>query len=230
MKKSILIVAAHPDDEVLGCGGTIAKHVQNGDVVNVVILAQGVASRYSGNVEKKRYQKEISKLKDSAHEANEILGVNLLILYDLPDNRMDILNRLEVVKMVESFVSRFNPEIIYTHHISDINIDHSIVNQSVLTACRPYPDQIVKKILFFEIPSSTEWQSAACGFCFSPNWFVDITETLGLKIAALNAYESEIRRFPHARSVEALQSLARWRGASIGVPAAEAFVLGRSLE
>jgi LmbE family N-acetylglucosaminyl deacetylase len=143
---------------------------------------------------------------------------------------MDSLDRLEVIQEVERIIQGSQPEIVYTHHRGDLNIDHQITHEAVITACRPIPGQPVTKLCFFEVPSSTEWQVPEGLPAFVPNYFVEITDTLGLKLEALRAYRSEIRPWPHARSMEAVEHLARWRGASIGVCAAEAFVLGREVE
>lgn len=227
-KQKILVIAAHPDDEVLGCGGTIAKHVQNGDEVNVVILAEGITARDLTRNTKKR-KNELSKLNETAYKVNELLGVHSLILHNLPDNRMDSLDRLDVIKFVENLIQKFEPTTIYTHHAGDVNIDHRIIHEAVVTACRPIPKFCVKQLLFFEIASSTEWQIPFSNFQFSPNWFVDISQTLNSKLGALQLYKTEMRDYPHSRSLRALECLARWRGASVGVDAAEAFFLGRKI-
>ncbi|WP_392534983.1 PIG-L deacetylase family protein [Nostoc sp. C117] len=226
--KHILVVAAHPDDEVLGCGGAIAKHTQQGDIVHVLILAEGATSR-TPQRDRKKLQHELSALAEVAHQASEILGVTSLTLHDFPDNRMDSCDLLDIIKVIEQEIVQYQPEIIYTHHIGDVNIDHCRIHQAVVTATRPMPGSTVKTLLFFEIASSTEWQTPGSARAFVPNWFVDISETLSLKREALAAYESEMHPWPHARSVEALEHLAHWRGASVGVEAAEAFILGRQV-
>ncbi len=226
--KNILVVAAHPDDEVLGCGGTIAKHTKVGDEVHVVILTEGITSRDKQRNPKRR-KLELQKLVESAQMANKVLGVSSLNLHNFPDNRMDSVDLLDIIKVIEGYINKHQPEIVYTHHSGDLNIDHKIVNMAVVTACRPIPLQSVKTILFFEVLSSTEWQMPASALPFAPNWFVDISETLAVKLQALAAYQSEMRPWPHARSSEAMEYLARWRGAGIGVEVAEAFVLGRKL-
>lgn len=224
----VLVIAAHPDDEVLGCGGTIARHAANGDEVHVVIMAEGITSRSSGR-DVNHSATDLSDLAKVAHEANHALGVVSLEMLSFPDNRIDSLDRLDVIKAVEQIVARIKPEIVYTHHSGDVNIDHRIVHEAVYTACRPVPEHSVKTLLFFEIPSSTEWMPAGSAPHFAPNWFVDISSHLENKLEALRIYSQEMRPWPHARSVEALGYLARWRGATIGSPAAEAFVLGRKL-
>ena len=224
----MLVIAAHPDDEVLGCGGTIAKYAQRGTEVHVVIMAEGVTSRDRQRDQGKRAA-EIEELGHAAREANRILGVTELRLEAYPDNRMDSVELLEIVKSIEEHVERVRPSIVLTHHVGDVNIDHRRIHQAVVTACRPLPGFCVKTLSFFEIPSSTEWQTPAAGTAFLPTWFEDITDTWELKREALEAYASEMRPGPHARSVLAVEYLARWRGASVGTEAAEAFMLGRRI-
>lgn len=222
--KSILVVAAHPDDEVLGCGGYIANHVRLGDEVFVTFLSDGVTSRL-GNLG----LQEIESRRSAARLASKVLGVRDVMFGDFPDNKLDASPLLEVIKSIEAVVEQIRPQTVLTHFGGDLNIDHRIVNQAVLTACRPAPKQGVKEILFFEVPSSTEWQVPTEGEAFAPNWFEDISQTLELKIKALLMYEHELREWPHPRSVKAVEHLAHWRGASCGVDAAEAFVLGRRI-
>ena len=226
--RTVLVVAAHPDDEVLGCGGTIARHSLAGDAVHVAILAEGIASRddtLTGMVR----EAKLASLSEAAKRANELLGVQSVELLQLPDNRLDSLDRLDLVKTVEALMRRNRPDIVYTHHAGDVNIDHRLAHEAVATACRPLPGQSVRTLLAFEIASSTEWQPVGSAPAFLANWFVDISQTLPRKLAALDAYCSEMRPWPHARSIQALEHLARWRGASVGVAAAEAFMLGRTL-
>ena len=223
-----LIIAAHPDDEVLGCGGSIAKWAKDGHDVHVLIMAEGATSRDKTRARDTR-QKELSHLAQSAKMAGEILGVHSVELLDYPDNRMDSVDLLDVVKTVEEYIEKLKPVVVVTHHAGDLNIDHQITQQTVMTACRPQPSNCVKRILSFEVPSATEWQSPTVSRPFMPNCFEDISETLELKIKALEAYESEMREWPHARSIKAVEHLARWRGASVGVEAAEAFMLIREI-
>jgi LmbE family N-acetylglucosaminyl deacetylase len=229
MAKNILVIAAHPDDEILGCGGAIAAHAKAGDSVHVVIMAEGATSR-SKQRDVSTHQDELSQLAAIAKQANAFLGAVSVTLHGLPDNRMDSMNRLDVIKLIEAEVARVKPEVVYTHHAGDLNIDHRIIHEGVLTACRPQPGHSVKTLLFFEVASSTEWMPPTSAPPFVPNWYIDISETLESKLKALEYYESEMRDWPHARSVKALESLARWRGATIGVDAAEAFILGRRIE
>lgn len=224
---NVLIVAAHPDDEVLGCGGTIARHADRGDRVDILILSEGATSRMALR-DRHAMQDELRRLHSSAHAASSILGASVT-LHDFPDNRMDSVDLLDVVKRVEAVISAVRPSIVYTHHAGDLNIDHRIVHEAVITACRPFPGQCVRTLLFFEVPSSTEWQASNAAPVFHPNWFVPIETTLERKLRAMEAYASEMRAFPHPRSTQSLEHLARWHGASIGSMAAEAFMVGRMI-
>ena len=221
-----LIIAAHPDDEVLGCGGSMAKWSNNGHEVHVLIMAEGATSRDS-NRNRENRKDDLSELEKSAKEASKVLGIKSIELMDYPDNRMDSVDLLDVVKIIESYIEKIKPDVVVTHHSGDLNIDHQIVNKAVMTACRPQPENTVKRILSFEVPSSTEWQSTTINNSFIPNWFEDISDTLNLKLKALEAYKSEMREWPHARSIKAIEHLAKWRGATVGFEAAEAFMLIR---
>jgi len=224
MSEKVLIIAAHPDDEVLGCGGTIARHVREGDEVRIVIVAEGVTSR---NIPSASAKNQLAKLRDCARHAASIMGAMPPIFLGLPDNKLDSIALLEVIKPIEAEVREFAPRLIYTHHGGDLNIDHRVIHAAVVTACRPSPENAVDMLLCFEIASSTDWQVGDTHLRFSPNWSVDISSTLATKLTALQAYEPEMRPWPHARSVIAQEHLARWRGASVGVEAAEAFMLAR---
>ena len=231
MKKSenILVVAAHPDDEVLGCGGTIARHSQNGDKVKILIVAEGATSRLDKR-SRVECSEALSKLTLATQKASKILGASAFEILNLPDNRLDSLERLDLIKIIESHIDEWQPSIIYTHHSGDVNIDHRLLHEAVITASRPQPNQPVKTLLSFEIPSSTEWQPPGSAPSFNPNWFVNISSQWLLKKSALNEYNSEMREWPHPRSIEACEHLCRWRGAQVGVEAAEAFILLRNLQ
>lgn len=226
MKKNTLIIAAHPDDEVLGCGGTIAKLANEGVLVHVAFLADGVFSRKNGQ---KDQQKELNDRRAAAQQACDILGVKSISFGDFPDNKMDVGPLLDIVKAVEELISKHQPETLFTHHCGDVNIDHRRIHEAVVAACRPQKGHPVKKLLAFEVASSTEWQLPHSGPVFLPNYFVDISNTLDKKLAALDLYAKELRPWPHPRSRKAVEHLAHWRGATIGVDAAEAFMLGRQL-
>jgi LmbE family N-acetylglucosaminyl deacetylase len=227
--KRILVVAAHPDDEVLGCGGAMAAHAAAGDTVSVLIMAEGITSR-AAQRDADGSAGEVSALRAAARRANEVLGVRDVSFCDFPDNRLDSVDLIDLVKAVEQAVTATTPDIVYTHFAGDLNVDHQRVSEAVVTACRPLPGAPVAKLLMFEVASSTEWQVAAGHRAFAPNYFVDIADTLDRKCTALECYASEMREWPHARSVIALTHLAFWRGANVGLPAAEAFMVGRIIE
>ncbi len=223
---SILVVVAHPDDEVLGCGASIAKWNKAGIDVHVMILAEGATSRH---LERSResYTKELTELSQAAQTAGKILGVASIKMLDFPDNRMDSVNRLDVIKAIEKHIMQVKPETVVTHHAGDVNIDHQIIHEAVVTACRPEPRHPVRRLLAFEVNSSTEWQPPSSARQFKPNWFEDVSQTFDCKLKALEAYSPEIRPWPHSRSIKAVEHLGRWRGASVGVEVAEAFMLMR---
>ena len=228
MKKSpVLIVAAHPDDEVLGCGGTIARFCAEGREVHILLLADGESSR--DGLEHGTDSGKIPARVLAAEEAGCILGCLSIEVCNLPDNRLDSLDLLDIVKIVEDRVERTKAGTVFTHFYGDVNVDHRIVHEAVLAACRPQPGHSVKELFFFEVPSSTEWRPPQSANYFAPGLFVDITSTLGKKMEALAAYKDELRAFPHPRSVQAVEALARWRGATCGVLAAESFVVGRKI-
>ena len=216
----ILVVVAHADDEVLGVGGTIARCVSEGKAVHLLVLADGVSSRkYSSEIDLER-RVHASKC------AQSILGISSCRYFDLQDNKMDSVPLLEIVRLLEPVMAELQPSIIYTHHHGDLNVDHRLTHAAVLTACRPIPRESVREIYGFEVLSSTEWATPQ-ELPFTPNFFVDISEYLQTKIKALSAYESEMREVPHSRSLEHVEVLARHRGYTIGVDAAEAFVVYR---
>ncbi len=223
---TVLVVAAHPDDEVLGCGGTIARHAETGDDVHVLIMAEGATSRYPTR-DANALAGEIEALRAAARNAAGILGARPPRFEGLPDNRLDGMDLLDVVKLVERAVRDIEPVVVYTHHCGDLNLDHRIVHQAVVTACRPLPDHPVRRVYAFETVSSTEWASSAIGEVFRPSRFVDIANQLDRKMRALDCYETEMRPFPHARSTDTVAALARVRGAAAGIAAAEAFVVVR---
>lgn len=223
------MVAAHPDDEVLGCGGTIARHADAGDHVEVLIVAEGATSRLPTG-DRALSLHHLSELARAARSVASILGAKGVELLDFPDNRLDSLDRLDVIKQIEARIQHHRPQIVYVHHAGDVNVDHRRLHEAVVTACRPVPGHPVRRLLSFEVASSTEWQPPGSAPGFQPNWFVDITQQWERKQNALAAYASEMRPWPHARSIEALEHLARWRGSQVGMEAAEAFCLLRQLE
>jgi LmbE family N-acetylglucosaminyl deacetylase len=222
--RRVMAVVAHADDEVLGCGGTLRRHVLAGDEVWTIILADGETSRGKVSADA-----AIAGREGAAKDAAAILGVQNVVLHRLPDNRLDTCALLDIVKLVEQYIEAAGPDTIYTHHAGDVNIDHRRVHEAVVTACRPQAGHPVQTLLFFETASSTEWQVPNSAPAFQPNWFVDISGQLNIKLKALEPYAGEMRSWPHPRSIEGIVHLARWRGATVGCEAAEAFILGRQV-
>lgn len=222
----VIVFAAHPDDEVLGCGATVAKHVAAGDSVDVVILAEGLTSRDLERNQMVR-AKELDVLQKTALMANAELGVKNVEFLGFPDNRMDEIPLISVIKQIERIKERVQPTVVYTHFPADLNIDHRITAEAVMTAFRPQPSEPLKVMAFFEVLSSTNWFWKNPSLSFSPTFFVDVDSYIEKKIDALKVYASEMREWPHSRSIEAVRHLAGLRGSDIGVPNAEAYALAR---
>lgn len=223
----VLIIAAHPDDEVLGCGGTIARLAKEGQEVYIAILGEGVTARYPQRKHADRAL--VKRLHAQSHRVAKLLGVREVFLFELPDNRFDTLPLLDVVKIIEGLLARLRPRIIYTHHGGDLNIDHAVVYRASITATRPMNGCCVQEIYTFEIPSSTEWTFGQFAPVFQPNVFVDTSATLNKKLQAMQLYHNEVRLFPHPRSPEALRVIAKRWGSVVGMEAAEAFTAIRIL-
>lgn len=227
MAKRILVVAAHPDDEVLGCGATIYNYIQKGVEAFALILGEGITSRYKTR-DRKAQSVELIELKRAINNAKVLIGYKEVSIYDFPDNRFDSVALLDVVKIVEEYKDKIKPTIVFTHHHNDLNIDHRITFQAVLTACRPIEGQTVKEIYSFEVPSSTEWQQAESNTIFCPTFFYVITEKdIEAKLKAMEIYDGELRPYPHPRSLEAIKILALYRGINCGYRYAEAFEVVR---
>jgi LmbE family N-acetylglucosaminyl deacetylase len=224
---NILVVAAHPDDEVLGCGGTVAQDSARHEV-RVAILGEGISSRHAQRSDVSPAQ--IDNLKSDARAAATILGATSVDFGGLPDNRFDEVPLITVAKQVEEWVDAYRPDVIYTHHPGDLNVDHGLAFRAVLTATRPGTrPHTVRDIMSFEVPSSTEWAFQHIGPPFRPNVFVDIGDSMERKLEAMRCYESEVRQSPHPRAIEKIKALAEHRGAACGMRYAEAFELIRSV-
>ena len=222
----VLVVAAHPDDEVLGCGATMARLAAEGQPVHIAILGEGITSRSSRDDSD---AKLLRRLHQQAEAAALKVGAKDVVLFKLPDNRLDTLPMLDVAKLIEDLIQKLRPAVIYTHHPGDLNLDHGIVHRAVLIATRPVLGHPVRQILTFEVPSSTEWAFQKIEPVFRPNVFVEVSKTLDAKIAALACYDSETRDFPHPRSEQTLRAIATRWGSVIGCTAAESFELVRSI-
>ena len=216
-----LVIAAHPDDEVLGCGGTIARLAKEGHAIYIAILGEGITSRYH---HRKQADKQLLKaLHARSRKVGKILGAKEVLNFNLPDNRFDTVAILDVVKIIEGLIERLKPEAVYTQHGGDLNVDHVVTFRATMTATRPLAGGVVKTVYAYEVASSTEWAFQQFSPAFQPNVFVNISATLETKIRAMQAYESEAREFPHPRSPEALTAISRRWGSVAGLMAAEAF-------
>lgn len=224
--KKVLVVVAHPDDEILGCGATIRKMVDEGAEAYSLILSAGKASRDDSEESLVDAQ---SALRDEMGKANAIIQVKKVFTADFPDNTFDTVPLLSIVKKVEEIKRLIEPDVIFTHHIGDMNIDHQLTHKAVLTATRPMAEECVKEIYSFEVPSSTEWNSFSKDTAFVPNVFFDVSETLQYKIQAMAKYESELCDYPHTRSLEYIADSAKLWGAKVGLNNAEAFMLIRKV-
>jgi len=223
MGKIILIIAAHPDDEILGCGGTIARLVKEGGTVYTLILGEGVTSRDEKRDREGR-RKEIKELKKEIRKANFIIGVKEVFTYDFPDNRFDSVPLLDIVKIIEKIKNKTKPDVIFTHYEKDLNIDHRITYEAVIAATRPLLNETVKEIYSFEVLSSTEW---CYPLTFLPDVFFEITDTLQLKLNAIKEYKIELKDFPHPRSLDGVKINAKYWGIRVGIRYAEAFKIVR---
>ena len=219
--KKILIVAAHPDDEILGCGGTIAK-LKNTHEIKVIFMTNGVSARGKNKI-------KIKKRMDACTKLFKYLSISKPIFFNFPDNQMDKIPLLKVVKKIEKHIRLFQPETVITHYSHCLNIDHRVTYEATITACRPINKLSVKKILSFEILSSTDW-ALFKGKNFHPNYYIDISNYISSKINLIKFYKEELRDYPHSRSITAIKSLASFRGVSCGVKYAEGFYLNRFID
>jgi LmbE family N-acetylglucosaminyl deacetylase len=223
----VLVVAAHPDDEVLGCGATIARLAREGNSVHIAIVAEGITSR-APNREAGDFS-AVELLQQHGRNAAKVLGAQEISFYGLPDNRLDTMPLLDIVKMVEQLIHNIQPDCVYTHHAGDLNLDHVAVSRAVTIATRPVQGCPVRELYQFEVPSSTDWSFQQFEPSFRPNVFMEIHQTLPLKLEAMSCYKTEVRAFPHPRSGEALSAIARRWGSVAGLPAAEVFQLVRAI-
>ena len=234
----VLVVAAHPDDEVLGMGGTIKKLTKSGNEVKILFMATGITSRRSINYKNSEsykvnekvvetMKKQIKQLQEDAKRASKIMGVKNVEFENFPDNEMDTVSNLQITKRIEKTIYNFKPDTIFTHSEYDINVDHRKLYEATITATRPRKNSNVKDIISFEVPSSTEWYIPSR---FSPNIFVDISKELPFKLKALKEYKTELEKFPHPRSVKSLEIISKRWGTVSSFYAAEAFCLVRQLK
>ena len=228
--KKIMIVVAHPDDELLGLGATMNKLISESNVItHLVILGEGITSR-SDNRDKPLWEKELEIHRKNIYAAQKCIGYHSVSIHQIADNRFDSVNLLDIIKIVEKEKEKFQPDVIFTHHGGDLNIDHQRTFDAVITCTRPMENEKVKTIITFETPSGTEWRASTDPKHFIPNLFFEVTEdNLNAKIKGMENYEFEKRKYPHPRSPEALKIQAQRWGISVGKPFAEAFVLVRQI-
>lgn len=228
--KNILVVVAHPDDELLGLGATMHRLIHEFSCkVRVIILGEGITSR-SDVRDPQQWEKELEIHRSNIHSAQEAIGYHSVGIYDFPDNRFDTVALLDIIKVIEKEKEQFNPEVIFTHHGGDVNVDHQRTFEAVVTSSRPLEHEKVKTIITFETPSGTEWRASTDPRHFTPNFFVEVNEEgLSAKIKGMESYEFEKRAFPHPRSPEALKIQAQRWGVAMGKDLVEAFSIVRAI-
>jgi LmbE family N-acetylglucosaminyl deacetylase len=221
--RKVLAVVAHPDDETLGAGGSIARFIRDGGEAWVCIVCDGVTARHG----------ESTRQRECAERACEVLGVHKVVFCNLPDQRLDTLNLVDVISPIEECVRQLKPDTVVTHFKGDVNQDHGVVFDATMVATRPKPGSTVRTVLCFETASSTEWAAPFGNGVFAPNVFIDISSTLETKIKAMTMYAqthvSEVHPYPHPRSYEAIEVYAKRQGVAVGTAAAESFMLVRSI-
>lgn len=225
MADKVLIIAAHPDDEVLGAGGTIAKYAMQGAEIKLLIVTDGSTSQYR---EDAFLAEKIAQKKRETQTAADVLGIKEVIYGGLPDMKLDVTAHIQVNQVIENVLDAFQPNVVFTHFHGDVNMDHQCVHRSTLVACRPVGGQCVKEVYSYYVPSSTDWSVQNAVDTFMPNVFVDIDGVYAeKKYAAMACYATELRTYPHPRSVEALKVLDKANGIHVGLNAAECFMVHR---
>lgn len=228
--KRIMVVVAHPDDELLGLGATMHRLIRDyGVTTHVVILGEGITSR-SDVRDVAKWESELATHRQNIKNAQAAIGYHSVSIYDFADNRFDTVALLDIIKVIEKEKAAFNPEVIFTHHGGDVNVDHQRTFEAVVTACRPMQHEKVKTLITFETPSGTEWRASTDPRHFIPNFFVSVGEDdVQAKIKGMESYEFEKRPYPHPRSPEALTIQAKRWGVAVGTDYAEAFNIARSI-
>ncbi len=224
---NILLIIAHPDDEVLGCGGTLRKLADEGHDIYTCVLCAPADARHG--------RPDLTQFKEIVEKAEDLIGIKDSLKYEFKNIQFNTVPHLEMVKAIEAAIVKFKPEWVFTHHPSDVNIDHRVCYEASMAAIRlpqrlskDMPVTLIKKIFLFEVLSSTDW-APSIGLAFQPNCYFDITKTFATKMQALEYYDSALKPFPHSRSRENIKALATLRGAEVSIEMAEAFCLIRDL-
>ena len=224
----VLVIAAHPDDEVLGMGGTIAKYATRGYEVAVLIVTDGSTSQYRNDP---KLQEILRAKQAETTSCAAVLGIKHVFCGELPDMKLDVIPHIEINRVIEDAIKVFRPSIVFTHFNGDVNKDHRMVYESTLVACRPVSEQCVKRLFLYSVPSSTEWNVQTATNAFLPNWYEDIAgEYAEKKYRAMECYKTELREYPHPRSIQYLRTADAAEGNRVGLHAAESFILLRFIE
>src|SRR3989304_690202 len=221
MKNHILVVPTHPDDEVLGCGGVMARHAAQGHHVTVLVVTRGAPEIFP--------PEQVEEIRRELRAAHEILGVSSVHFLDFPAPRLDVVSGHELADPSGQIIRSFQPEVIYLPHRGDLHADHQAVYQATMVAGRPINGCPARKLLSYETLSETEWAPPLGDDAFIPTVFVDITDYLERKLQAMSCYRSQLKEPPHPRSLRAAEALARLRGSTVSLPAAESFMLVREI-
>jgi LmbE family N-acetylglucosaminyl deacetylase len=230
LNETTLVIAAHPDDEILGCGATLARIASEGGKVQTLFLSDGESSRFDhDNLNSDEFKQKLLRRRESAEAAAKLIGSLPPKFLDFPDNQLDTVPLLAITRLIENEILLLNPKRVITHSNADLNIDHRIAHEATLIATRPQGLCEVIELLAFELPSSTEWRPPGSGQNFIPNYFVDVTYFEEVKSQALQCYAIELRDFPHPRSQESISALMKWRGSNSNCSSAEAFLLLRGI-
>jgi len=225
--EKILVIVAHPDDEVLGMGGTIAKLASEGCEVHLLIVTDGSSSQYKDDP---NLAKIIEDKKNETQNCAKILGIKEVHYGNLPDMKLDTIPHISINRVIEKYIDEINPDTVFTHFWGDVNADHQNVYKSTLVAVRPVMGQVVKRLYCYQVPSSTEWTPNKPDTMFVPNVFVNIEKFAEQKYDAFSKYTTELRDYPHPRSVQYLRETDIANGLKVGLKCAEAFMLLRQID
>jgi LmbE family N-acetylglucosaminyl deacetylase len=217
----VLVIAPHQDDEVLGCGGVMARHAAQGDEVHVLVVTRGIEELFAPSL--------VEETRRELHEAHTKLGVKSTRFLEFPAPKLDVTPGYQLAAAIGDALRSLQAEVIYLPHRGDIHNDHRAVYYATLVAARPINNCPTRRLLCYETLSETEWAPPFGDDAFIPTVFVDITDYLQAKLEAMSCYASQLKEPPHSRSLQSIEGLARLRGATVGLPAAEAFMLVREV-